>query len=94
MKRFFTSRVWTVIFIAILIAVILVIRIGAVKVEGGILTQGLVIALYNYMTQILVELIKLANLIISITKALNEFVSDVTDLKAREHKHICMTCDL
>ncbi len=51
------------------IAVILVIRIGAVKVEGGILTQGLVIALYNYMTQILVELVKMANLIISMTKA-------------------------
>ena len=51
------------------IAVILVIRIGAVKVDGGILTQGLVIALYNYMTQILVELVKMANLIISMTKA-------------------------
>jgi len=51
------------------IAVILVIRIGAVKVDGGILTQGLVIALYNYMSQILVELVKMANLIISMTKA-------------------------
>ena len=51
------------------IAVILVIRIGAVKVDSGILTQGLVIALYNYMTQILVELVKMANLIISMTKA-------------------------
>lgn len=51
------------------IAVILVIHIGAVKVDGGILTQGLVIALYNYMTQILVELVKMANLIISMTKA-------------------------
>lgn len=51
------------------VAVILVIRIGAVKVDGGILSQGLVIALYNYMTQILVELVKMANLIISMTKA-------------------------
>ncbi len=51
------------------VAVILVINIGAVKVEGGILTQGLVIALYNYMSQILVELVKMANLIISMTKA-------------------------
>ena len=42
---------------------------GAVKVDGGVLTQGLVIALYNYMSQILVELIKMANLIINITKA-------------------------
>ncbi len=41
---------------------------GAVKVEHGVLTQGAVLALYNYMSQILVELIKLANLIITITK--------------------------
>jgi len=45
------------------------VNIGALKVEQGILTQGLVIALYNYMGQILVELIKMANLIISMTKA-------------------------
>ena len=51
------------------LAVVILIRIGAVKVYDGILTQGLVIALYNYMTQILVELVKMANLIISMTKA-------------------------
>ena len=51
------------------LAIIVLIRIGAVKVYDGILTQGLVIALYNYMTQILVELVKMANLIISMTKA-------------------------
>ena len=51
------------------LAVIMLIRMGAVKVEGGLLTQGLVIALYNYMTQILVELVKMASLIISMTKA-------------------------
>ena len=51
------------------IAVVVLVHIGALKVEGGILTQGLVIALYNYMSQILVELIKMANLIINITKA-------------------------
>ena len=50
-------------------AVILLVQLGAVKVEQGILTQGLVIALYNYMSQILVELIKMANLIISLSKA-------------------------
>ena len=43
---------------------------GAVKVDGGILTQGAVMALVNYMSQILVELVKLANLIITINKAL------------------------
>lgn len=51
------------------VAVVLLIHIGALKVEQGILTQGLVIALYNYMSQILVELVKMANLIISMTKA-------------------------
>ena len=51
------------------LAVVMLIRIGALKVYDGILTQGLVIALYNYMTQILVELVKMANLIISMTKA-------------------------
>lgn len=50
-------------------AVIALIYVGALKVDGGVLTQGLVIALYNYMSQILVELIKMANLIITITKA-------------------------
>ena len=51
------------------LAIIVLIRIGAMKVYDGNLTQGLVIALYNYMTQILVELVKMANLIISMTKA-------------------------
>lgn len=51
------------------VAVVVLINIGAVKVHAGVLTQGLVIALYNYMTQILVELVKMANLIISMTKA-------------------------
>ena len=56
-------------FVIINLAVILLIYVGALKVEAGILTQGMVVALYNYMSQILVELIKMANLIISITKA-------------------------
>lgn len=42
---------------------------GAVRVEMGVLTQGQVVALVNYMSQILVELVKLANLIITVTKA-------------------------
>lgn len=56
-------------FVIVNLAVIVLIYVGALKVEGGILTQGLVIALYNYMSQILVELIKMANLIITMTKA-------------------------
>ena len=56
-------------FVIVNLAVVILVRVGALKVDGGILTQGLVIALYNYMSQILVELIKMANLIVSITKA-------------------------
>lgn len=56
-------------FAIINLAVVVLVYVGALKVYDGILTQGLVIALYNYMSQILVELIKMANLIITITKA-------------------------
>ena len=56
-------------FVIVNLAIVILIRIGALKVEGGILTQGLVVALYNYMSQILVELVKMANLIITMTKA-------------------------
>lgn len=45
------------------------IYIGAIRVETGVLSQGQVVALVNYMSQILVELVKLANLIITVTKA-------------------------
>lgn len=58
-----------VTYVIINVAVIALIWTGALQVDGGILTQGQVVALYNYMSQILVELIKLASLIISITKA-------------------------
>jgi len=51
-------------------SIILLIYIGAIRVENGILTQGQVVALLNYMSQILVELMKLANLIVSMTKAI------------------------
>ncbi len=50
-------------------AVILLIYTGALRVESGILTAGTVIALYNYMSQILVELVKLSNLVITGTRA-------------------------
>ena len=57
-------------FVLINAAVIVLIYIGALKVETGILTKGQVVALYNYMSQILVELIKLANLIVLLNKAI------------------------
>lgn len=51
-------------------AIIVLVWTGAWQVEEGIITQGEVVALVNYMSQILVELVKLANLIINISKAL------------------------
>lgn len=51
------------------IGIAVLIYVGAIRVETGIITQGAVVALYNYMSQILVELVKFANLIISITKS-------------------------
>ena len=56
-------------FVIVNLAVVILIETGAWKVYDGILTQGLVVALYNYMSQILVELVKMANLIITMTKA-------------------------
>ena len=56
-------------YIAINLALVVLIHTGAVRVNAGALTQGEVVALVNYMGQILVELIKLANLIITVTKA-------------------------
>jgi len=59
-----------VTFVIINMAMLILIRSGAVRVDAGGLTQGEVIALVNYMSQILVELIKLANLIITVTKGI------------------------
>ena len=59
-----------VTYVLINFAIIALIYTGAIRVEAGLLSQGAVIALYNYMSQILIELIKLANMIIQITKAL------------------------
>ena len=58
-----------VTYVIINLAIVAVIWVGARQVDAGILTQGKVIALVNYMSQILVELIKMANLIILISKA-------------------------
>lgn len=57
-------------FVLINLAIIALIYIGALRVDSGAISRGAVVALYNYMSQILVELIKLANLIISVTKAI------------------------
>lgn len=65
-------------------ALIVLIRNGAIRVDAGLISVGGVIALYNYMSQILVELIKLANLIVTVTKALTcaGRISSVLDMPA------------
>ncbi len=56
-------------YVLVNLAIILLLWTGAIRVDGGRLSQGSVIALYNLMGQILIELIKLANLIVTVTKA-------------------------
>lgn len=70
-------------FVIINMAVIVLIYVGALKVDAGILTKGQVVALYNYMSQILIELIKLANLIILLNKAIasGDRIYDVFKIK-------------
>lgn len=65
----FSACMNPVTYVIVNCATIVLIWTGAVRVDSGILTQGQVIALVNYMSQILVELVKLANLIITVTKA-------------------------
>lgn len=70
-------------FVIINFAILVLIYTGAVRVSLGTLSQGQVVALYNYMSQILVELIKLANLIISVTRAMACFnrIQDVFSIE-------------
>lgn len=85
-----------VTYVVINLAVVLLVHVGALKVESGVLTQGLVIALYNYMSQILVELIKMANLIITITKAVacGNRVASVLDLEPGQENGTRTAADL
>lgn len=59
-----------VTYVLINVAIVCLIYIGAIRVNNGAISQGQVVALYNYMSQILVELIKLANMIVTLNKAL------------------------
>lgn len=85
-----------VTYVVINLAVVLLVHVGALKVESGVLTQGLVIALYNYMSQILVELIKMANLIITITKAVacGNRVASVLELEPGQENGTRTAADL
>lgn len=65
-----TALLNPVTYIIINVAIVVLLWVGANQVNNGIILQGAVVALVNYMSQILVELVKLANLIINITKSL------------------------
>ena len=71
-------------YVLINLAILWLIDVGAMRVNSGALTQGEVVALYNYMSQILVELIKLANLIITLTKTVASAgrINSVFELKS------------
>ena len=81
-----------VTYVIINIAIIVLVYTGGVRVDVGDLTQGQVVALYNYMSQILVELIKLANLIVTVTKAfasadrINSVMGQKNTLERNENK--------
>ena len=81
---------------AINAAVIVLIYSGALKVELGTLTQGEVVALYNYMSQILVELVKMANLIILLTKAwaCGDRISSVLAIRSSQEDGLLSLDDL
>ncbi len=70
-------------YVLINIATIVLIYVGALQVNGGRIGQGSVVALYNYMAQMIVELIKLASLIITINKAIacGERISSIMDVE-------------
>ena len=76
-------------YIIINCAILAVIWIGGKEVFGGIITQGEVVALVNYMSQILVELVKLANLIILINKAIacGNRIEEVLETKSTIENH-------
>lgn len=71
-------------YIIINVSIIAVIWIGGKQVYGGVITQGQVVALVSYMSQILVELVKLANLIVNVTKSIacGNRIAEVLDMEA------------
>ncbi len=82
-------------YVIINVAIILLIYFGAIKVHHGNLTQGMVIALYNYMSLILVELIKFANLLITLNKSvasanrINDIMIKESSLQFKEEVKPC-----
>ena len=83
-------------YVAINAAVIALIHSGALKVQMGSLSQGEVVALYNYMSQILVERVKMASLIILLTKAwaCGDRISSVLDIRSSQEDGLLNLADL
>ena len=79
----FTALTNPITFIIVNVAVMFLIHKGALRVNIGAITQGQAVAILNYMSQILVELLKLTNLIVTITKSIASAgrVSDVLDIE-------------
>lgn len=78
-----------VTYVIINLGIVGLIYFGGVRVNNGTLTQGNLVALYNYMSQILVELIKFANLIVTITKgfASGDRVAQILDMDCTLQKN-------
>lgn len=79
-------------YVVVNIAIVALIYVGAIQVNTGNLTQGEVVALYNYMSQILVEIIKFVNMVVSFTKAIacSSRIAKVLELEnTEEHNDNC-----
>lgn len=76
-------------YVAINLGVVALIYVGAIRVDVGLITQGMVVALVNYMSQILVELVKFANLVVTVTKALAgaKRVSAAFEIRSSQEDH-------
>ncbi len=74
-------------YVIINLAIVLLVHVGGIRIESGILTTGEVVALYNYMSQILIELIKFANLIVSLNRsfASAKRVNEIFDVTPAMH---------
>lgn len=89
-SQLFAGRISTLMnplsYCIINIGIALMVWKGAWQVEAGVLTQGAVVALYNYMAQILEELIKLANMLINLTKAVacGNRIQDVFEMNSSQ----------
>ena len=77
-------------YVIVNLGIVILIAVSAYRVDGGFILQGDIVALVNYMSQILVELIKLANLIVILMKAFPsaDRVQELMEMKSDERKHL------